>query len=88
MTDEGFIEEERSIYTDLATVESQRNDLVPEEFPEGSYGMSIDAGKLGKRTPWRKDQRAADAFGYENRSLHEDLERVYPGDQNEGRARD
>ncbi|MFX3633043.1 MAG: hypothetical protein ACE3L7_04865 [Candidatus Pristimantibacillus sp.] len=75
-----FIDEERSEYTDLATVESQRNDLIPEEFPEGPYGSDIVAESLGKSTPWRIDQRSSRRFSYENRSLPQDLDRHYPGD--------
>jgi hypothetical protein len=75
-----FKEEERKPYTDLATVESQRNDLTAEEFPEGPYGSSIVNETLGKSTPWRVDQRPPNSFTYENRELHEDLDREYPGD--------
>src|SRR5690606_2463635 len=35
---DGFLDERRSDFTDLETVESQRNDLTAEEFPEGPYG--------------------------------------------------
>lgn len=74
-----FMKERRSEYTDLATVESQRNDLTAEEFPEGPYGSSIIPEELGKSTPWREDQRSPNSFSYENRSLHEGLSRQYPG---------
>jgi len=76
----GFMEEDRSKYTDLATVESQRNDLAAEEFPEGPYGMSLLSESLGKSSPWREDQRPPNRFVYENRVLHEGLPRVYPPD--------
>ncbi|MEX2415777.1 MAG: hypothetical protein WD424_06510 [Paenibacillaceae bacterium] len=76
----GFMKEDRSKYTDLATVESQRNDLTAEEFPEGPYGMSLDSESLGKSSTWREDQRPANQFSYENRELHEGLPRVYPPD--------
>ncbi|NEW08208.1 hypothetical protein GK047_19595 [Paenibacillus sp. SYP-B3998] len=72
--------EERDAYTDLETVESQRNDLIPEEFPEGPYGTSLNTESLGKSTPWRKDQRSPNSFSYENRELHEGLKRDYPGE--------
>lgn len=74
----GFLDESRSDYTDLATVESQRNDLTAEEFPEGPYGLSLPVETLGKSTPWREDQRPPNPFSYENRELHEGLPRVYP----------
>lgn len=74
----GFMEERRSDYTDLSTVESQRNDLIPEEFPEGPYGSSLISESLGKSTPWREDQRPPNRFTYENRTLHEGLDRDFP----------
>lgn len=76
----GFMKEDRSKYTDLATVESRRNDLTAEEFPEGPYGMDLMSESLGKSTPWREDQRPPNSFAYENRELHEGLPRVYPPD--------
>jgi len=75
-----FKKEARQPYTDLATVESGRNDLTAEEFPEGSYGSAIISETLGKSTPWRQDQRPPNRFNYENRELHEGIERDYPGD--------
>jgi hypothetical protein len=75
-----FKKEDRESYTDLATVESQRNDLIAEEFPEGPYGSSIVHDTLGKSTPFRKDQRPPNSFNYENRELHEGMDRDYPGD--------
>lgn len=75
----GFLSEHRDEYTDLETVESQRNDLIPEEFPEGPYGTSLNTESLGKSTPWRKDQRPPNRFSYENHELHEGIKRDYPG---------
>ncbi|WP_256760823.1 hypothetical protein [Cohnella sp. WQ 127256] len=66
--------------TDLATVESQRNELLPEEFPEGPYGSDIVAVNLGKSESWRDDQKPKSAFAYENHELHAGLDRGYPGD--------
>lgn len=77
-TQEGFIRERRSDYTDVSTVESQRNDLTAEEFPEGPYGSALLAESIGKSTPWRKDQRPPNRFTYENRGLHEGLPRNDP----------
>jgi hypothetical protein len=75
-----FKKENRQPETDLATVESGRNDLTAEEFPEGPYGSTIIKETLGKSTPWRQDQRPPNSFTYENRELHEGMERNYPGD--------
>ncbi|MBD3920081.1 hypothetical protein H8B09_15055 [Paenibacillus sp. PR3] len=67
-------------YTDFATVESYRNELTSEEFPDGPYGADLESESLGKSKPWRLEQRAINPFGYENRSLHAGMERGYPGD--------
>jgi hypothetical protein len=75
-----FRSEKKQPTTDLYTVESQRNDLIPEEFPEGPYGSTMLVESLGKSTPWRDDQRPPNRFSYENRELHAGLERDYPGD--------
>lgn len=77
---DGFLPERKRKYTDFAAVESQRNDLTAEEFPEGPYGMSLETETLGKSTPWRTDQRPPNRFAYENRELHEGMPRVYPPD--------
>lgn len=78
--DNEFLDEKRRLNTDLATVESQRNDLTYEEFPEGPYGSPVNREQLGKSTPWRIDQRGASTqFDYENHELHEGFPRNYPG---------
>ncbi|WP_166242095.1 hypothetical protein [Paenibacillus turpanensis] len=74
----GFLEEDRQQTTDLSTVESMRNDLAAEEFPEGPYGASTNEEILGKSTPWRVDQRPPNRFAYENRELHEGMPRQFP----------
>jgi hypothetical protein len=76
----GFINEDKEPTADLATVESQRNDLIPEEFPEGPYGSDLVSGPLGKSGPWRDTQRKQSAFTYEYRDFHAGLPREYPGD--------
>ncbi|GMK41110.1 hypothetical protein PCCS19_41660 [Paenibacillus sp. CCS19] len=67
-------------YTDFAVVESSRNDLTSEEFPDGPYGADLESESLGKSKPWRLEQRSINPYGYENRSLHAGMERGYPGD--------
>lgn len=76
----GFEKEDRSEYTDLSTVESQRNDLTAEEFPEGPYGSSLRTETLGKSSPWREDQRPPNSFDYENRGLHKEMTRGFPSE--------
>lgn len=75
-----FEEEYQPPKADLATVESRRNDLAVEEFPEGPYGADIVAASISKSSPWRPEQRSASAYAYENRELHAGLEREYPED--------
>lgn len=77
-----FKKEKRRKYTDVPVVESQRNDLTSEEFPEGPYGMNLPTETLGKSTPWREDQEYMSPFGYENKVLHEGLPREYPQEDN------
>jgi len=76
----GFEQEDKTNYPDMATVESQRNDLAFEEFPEGPYGSSIPSATLGKSTPWREDQRSPGRFDYEDHEQHEGMTRNYPGE--------
>lgn len=69
-------------YSDFSNVKKRRNYLIPEEFPEGSFGEDIDEGKpitTSKSTPWRKNQRRDSAFVYPDRKQHEDLPRQSPG---------
>lgn len=75
---EQFLPEHRRKDTDVSTVESQRNDLTAEEFPEGPYGTDLYVETLGKSSPWREDQRPPNRFAYENRQLHADLPREFP----------
>ncbi len=73
-----FLKEKRNTpLTDLATVESQRNELVAEEFPEGAYGNPRN-DKLGKDTPYLASQHASPQYTYENREFHEGIVRQDP----------
>lgn len=68
-------------YSDFSNVTNIDNDLIPEEFPEGSFGSPIDAEKpvYGKSTPWEEGQRRQSAFIYPYKELHDDLPRQTPG---------
>lgn len=68
-------------YDDFANVEKQRKFIIPEDLPDGSYGApkGADTPVEGKSTPWEEEQRPYSAFNYENKSLHENLPRKYPG---------
>ncbi|MCP3760897.1 hypothetical protein NLX67_00615 [Domibacillus sp. A3M-37] len=67
-------------YQEMTNVQDQQT-IIPEEFPEGSYGAAIgeEAKVENKSTPWKKNQRTASAFTYEFRRQHENVPRQYPG---------
>ncbi|WP_139491326.1 hypothetical protein [Brevibacillus dissolubilis] len=66
-------------FSELSTVESQRNEILQEEFPEGPYGATTNAERLGKATGWEEGQHSTSTrFTYETRNLHENLSRRYP----------
>lgn len=73
--------DENEKYFDFSNVEKQKNFLTAEEFPEGSYGSPIrnDEPVENKSTPWQEGQQYYSNFTYENRNLHQDLPRQYPG---------
>jgi len=70
-------DKEKETYTDFSNVETQRNFLIPEQLPEGPYGSprNKDEPVTNKSTPWQEGQRYYSAFNYENKSLHQNLER-------------
>lgn len=72
--------EKETGYKELSNVQDEQT-IIPEEFPEGAYGQSIDQEKEveGKSTPWKENQRVASAFTYEFKGLHEGRPRQYPG---------
>ena len=71
-----IIKRERD-FSDVSTVESQVDNLIPEEFPEGPYGSPINR-QLSKDTPYLESQRSTSAFNYEGKEFHEGLERHDP----------
>ncbi|WP_134686984.1 hypothetical protein [Brevibacillus migulae] len=64
--------------SELSTVESQRNEIIPEEFPEGPYGAPTNEARLGKATGWEEGQHVISNMAYENRNFHQDLSRQEP----------
>ncbi|MEN2768360.1 hypothetical protein [Ornithinibacillus xuwenensis] len=68
-------------FSDFSNVRNQRNNLIPEEFPEGSFGSSINKHDpvFSKSTPWKEGQRRESAFVYPYKELHEDLPRQIDG---------
>ncbi|PEY42120.1 hypothetical protein CN354_04915 [Bacillus cereus] len=64
-------------YTDVTVAEARHEFVIPEEFPEGPYGSSTNR-KLGKSTPWEKDQKTHKAFSYEYEKQYEETKQQYP----------
>lgn len=68
-------------YYDFSNVEKQRNYIIPEDLPDGPYGAprGENTPVEGKSTPWGEEQRSYTYSNYENKSLHENMPRQYPG---------
>ncbi|MFC2947161.1 hypothetical protein [Virgibacillus sediminis] len=68
-------------YSDFSTVDRVRNELIPEEFPEGPFGSAINEEQAvqGKSSPWKEGQQRQSAFTYPSEDLHDDLPRQTPG---------
>jgi len=68
--------DERKNYADVDTVESQKENILPEEFPEGYYGAPDNRQLAKERTSI--GERPTSAFTYEAKKFHEGLSRDYP----------
>ncbi len=68
-------------FSDFTNVKNIHDDLIPEEFPEGSFGSPINANLpvTGKSSPWEIGQRRQSAYVYPDKAAHEDLPRQTPG---------
>ncbi|GGA76741.1 hypothetical protein [Ornithinibacillus halotolerans] len=68
-------------FSNFSNVEYQNNYLIPEEFPEGPFGSSINKEQAveGKSTPWKEGQRRESAFVFPDKNQHEDLPRQIKG---------
>lgn len=64
-------------YSDFSNVTQMKNELIPEEFPEGAFGSPINA--KSKSTPWKKGQHRQSAYVYPDKEQHDDLPRQAPG---------
>ena len=74
-------EKDNKNYSDFSNVKNIHDDLIPEEFPEGSFGSPIEAESpvQGKSTPWEKGQHRESAYIYPDKEIHEGLPRHTPG---------
>lgn len=68
-------------YENFSNVERMNEELIPEEFPEGSFGSSIhkDERVVSKSTPWKKGQKRMSAYVYPDEDQHDDKPRQTPG---------
>lgn len=68
-------------YEDFSNVRTQKNKLIPEEFPEGSFGSEINQAEPveGKSTPWEKEQHRDSAYIYPDKEFHTGRPRQAPG---------
>lgn len=78
---EVMAKDDKKKFSDFSNVRNQKNHLIPEEFPEGPFGSSINKNEPveGKSTPWEDGQRRQSAFVYPYKELHEDLPRQIDG---------
>ena len=68
-------------YSDFTNVVKQRNQLIPEEFPEGAYGseMNQDEKVTSKSEPWTERQYRDSAYVFPDRERHAGLPRQADG---------
>jgi len=73
--------EGKNQYSDFSNVTNMRNQLIPEEFPEGSFGSPLNEEKpvQSKSSPWLKGQHRDSAYIYPDKEIHENLPRQAPG---------
>ena len=73
--------EEKRKYSDFASVKKMRDQLIPEEFPEGSYGSSLNkqVAPESKSTPWIEGQYRDSAYVFPDKSQHDNLPRQADG---------
>lgn len=68
-------------YSDFSNVNNRRNALIPEEFPEGAFGSTVNQEEpvYSKSTPWKDGQYRESAYVFPYKEMHEDLPRQVPG---------
>ncbi|PKR78099.1 cytosolic protein [Halalkalibacillus sediminis] len=67
---------------DFKVVEVQNQYQGAQEFPEGTYGQPIHKDEPLKAKRYNPNRRHYSAFNYENKQLHHDMPRKYPGAHN------
>ncbi|WP_249871183.1 hypothetical protein [Oceanobacillus saliphilus] len=68
-------------YSNFPNVDQQKNQLIPEEFPEGPYGsaINIDEKVTGKSEPWKPGQYRDSAFVFPDKNQHDGIPRQADG---------
>ncbi|MFB4474332.1 hypothetical protein [Virgibacillus sp. SK37] len=68
-------------FSNFSNVEKMKNELIPEEFPEGSFGSAINKEETvsSKSTEWNEGQKRMSAYVYPDEDQHDDLPRQFPG---------
>jgi len=70
----------KGVDKELSTVEKQKNELIPEEFPEGPVGSAFnhDEAVYAKSTEWKPNQKRMKRFNYPDAEQHKDVPRQWP----------
>jgi len=68
-------------YADFSNVQQQKNQLIPEEFPEGPLGSPIHKNKKveSKSEPWDEGQYRDSAFVFPDKNQHDGIPRQADG---------
>lgn len=67
-------------FSAMTNVEKMHDMLIPEEFPEGTYGSPVNQHEKveGKSTEWGKGQQRTSAFKYIDKETQDDRTRKGP----------
>lgn len=68
-------------YSELSTVDTAHDTLIPEEFPEGPVGSPVrkHAPVESKSTEWEEGQQRTSAYTYPDKDQHDDIPRRQEG---------
>lgn len=68
-------------FSNFSNVEKMKNELIPEEFPEGAFGSLInkDEKVTSKSTEWKEGQKRTSAYVYPDEEQHDEVPRQFPG---------
>src|SRR5690625_1137756 len=80
MTNLGYMNKKDKLnkhFSDVSNANRMKDMLIPEEFPEGSYGAEKNkyTNVESKSTEWEDGQQRTSAYVYADRDRHDDLPR-------------